>query len=467
MNGKVIAFGLFWAMPSFGSSCCNAKLDALQQTLLRLRAGATQVTTDLENFQASCCTLSRVPGSACSCTTTPITAAGVLPANGSYCLANDVTGNIDATGLQVRIHMNGHKVTGNVILGQNSFIENGSITGNLTLDSFSRAESLRIGVDGVSSSTLFGVASENVSLSDIIFESDLLVPIQVDGFGSIVIDTVVFKSGLNFTNTNNVVMRRSQVFGGINHLDSTLATMYLYDVSAHGEEGVASSQIFNPTSFSVWNSSFDVLEMDFNTDAVSTSPVLNFYGSTFESLAFAASLPVFNPTCLVDECVSKALALVGMQNTRCQHCMISGVGVLIEGGQQITFDHVQAYSSVGDAFTISPGFNVLLKQCTGVANSGSSAAFNINDFLNINLFECVAKDSAVGFSFDGSNLTGSVLRCVAENCGQGFVDNSNVKMVFADNVSVSNPTNNYAPAGTFNPSTNPLTAVSWRNIANV
>jgi hypothetical protein len=462
-----LALPLLVAPLARGDDGCEAKLDALSQTLLRLQSGAGQVSTNLATYQATCCTLGRVPAPGCSCTTTAITAAGALSSPGSYSLSNDITGDINAGGVQARIDLNGHKVTGNVTVGEHGYVCNGAITGTLTLASYAHAEFLRIGVDGGARGRVLGSASSNVQLNNIIFE-DASSEASVDGFASIALDYAVFKSGVDFTNTAQIVVRRSQSYGFFLDTDQTLEKMFLYDTSVQSGMTIACGASLS--SFGCWNCSLQGVSV-LTTGAA--MPVITFHGSTVFLLDLASDGDsAFRSTVLIDECACYRIAFTKMNNVRCQNCTVhsdgAGVAVLERDCQQVTFDHVDASASGAGAFSIVGGSNILLKQCSG--QTAGSTAFSLNQvtvpLLNVNFFECCARNSATGFSIGNSAITGSILRCTAENCTTGFSAAVGVKMIFAENVALSNGTN-FTPAGAFNSSIDPTTAVSWRNIANV
>jgi len=257
--------------------------------------------------------------------------------------------------------------------------------------------------------------------------------------------------------------------------DYGLEKLLFYDSAITGSCTLV--QTGNLTNLGFWNSS--VLDVDVAMNIVSAPyPVVTAHGSTFRRLALTNSGAAIGMVGLIDECMFEQLVLTKIANVRCQNTVINaqaaGAAVDVEDCQQVTFDHVQAYSSSDGAFVVHGGKNVLLKQCSAVANSGSSVAFDINDsdeetLFNVNLFECVAKNSYQGFWFDSPGTTGTVIRCIADTCDQGFFAvQPNMKIVFTGNVSVANTTNDYNPVTSdpFNPSSDPLTAVSWRNMGS-
>jgi hypothetical protein len=465
----ILAMAIGLTMPPVlqADNCCEQKLDALSKTVLDLVSGADEVNTNLTTFETTCC--DRVGGgsraSGCSCSTTAITAAGTLPAAGSYCLANDITGDIDATGLSVKINLNGHTVTGNVTTGPNSYVYGGTISDTVLVGSFSHVE--QVTVSGLRRSALgtVGVLANNV-----FFLGDVVL----FGFDSITIDESTFSGDVRCEGCKDIIIRHSQVKGNVSHPDYGLEKLLFYDSVITGSCTLA--QTGDLTNLGFWNSS--VLDVDIAMNLPSTgSPVITAQGSTFRRFALINSGAATGMVGLIDECTCEQLALTKIANLRCQNTVVNaqtaGAGVDVEDCQQVTFDHVQAYSSSDGAFFVHGGKNVLLKQCSGVADSGSSVAFDIGDsdetLFNVNLFECVAKNSDQGFWFGSPDTTGTVIRCMADLCREGFAAvQENMKIVFTGNVSVANTDNDYSTLSgdAFAPSVDPLTAVSWRNMGS-
>jgi hypothetical protein len=471
----VAAIGVAIIPTIFAHHHCDKKLDALSKTVLDLVSGAEEVNTDLTTFETTCCDRvgggTRAPG--CACSTTAITAAGTLPAAGAYCLANDITSGdiyaIDAIGLQVKINLNGHTVTGNVRTGPNSYVYGGTVSGSVIVDSFSHVEEATIGgLRGISTSSVW---STGVLANNVFFSGD---EVEIFGFASITIDDSLFSGDVRLVGIKDIIIRHSQVQGNVSHPDYGLEKMLFYDTAIAGSCMLAQTEAL--TNLGFWNSS--VLDVDVAMDLPSAgSPVIAAQGSTFRRFALINSGTATGMVGLIDECTCEQLALTKIANLRCQNTVVNaqtvGSAVDVEDCQQVTFDHVQAYSSSDGAFVVHGGKNVLLKQCSGVADSGSSVAFDIGDsdetLFNVNLFECVAKNSDQGFWFGSPGTTGTVIRCMADSCREGFAAaQESMKIVFTGNVSVANTDSDYSTLSgdAFTPSVDPLTAVSWRNMGS-
>lgn len=444
----------------FAHHSCDQKLDALSKTVLDLVSGAEEVNTNLTTFESTCCDRvrgeSRAPG--CSCSTTEITAAGLLPASGSYCLANDITGNIDATGLQVKINLNGHTVTGNVTTGPNSYVYGGTITDTVLVGSFSHVEQVTIG-QGLRRASLGTV---DVLANNLFFSGDVVL----FGFDSITIEDSLFSGDVSGEACKDIIIRHSQVTGNVSHPDYGLEKLLFYDSTITGSCTLV--QTGNLTHLGFWNSS--VLDVDVAMNLVSTPyPVVTAHGSTFRRFALTNSGAVVGMVGLIDECVCEQLSLTKVANLRCQNtvvnALLTGAAIVIQDCQQVTFDHVQAYSDDYVGFGVYDGKNILLKQCSAASSSGDEiAAFDFTDsaVTNLNLFECVAKNSTLGFYFGSGAMTGTVIRCVADNCSTGFkAELSDMNVVFAGNTSLC-----YVPStgNPFNRTDAVVTAVGWRNI---
>lgn len=466
--------GLIIVPALFAKHCCDAKLDALSKTVLDLVTGADEINVELTSFVDTCCTelrsvaardteergvevksVHRAPS--CSCETTPIIAPGALPSSGSYCLANDIAGTINATGLQVKINLNGHKVIGNVITGANSYVYGGTITETLTVGSFSRVDDVVLGI-------LSGTAAVGVVASRVTFP----VTTTLSSFDSITFDETRFEGNLTIEAIKDLIIRHSQIAGNVATGDGLLEKYLMYDSSLAGTYALTS---FNLTHFGVWHCACK----DNVSLVVTSAPVITLYGSVFKQLAIVKGGVVAGMVGLIDECSLEQLMLTQLANMRIQNTVVnavtSGDAVVVTDSEQMTFDHVQAYSAGGGSFTVKGGRNILMKQCMGSSPTSVIYTISLDDFLvapqNINLFECIAKNTAgIGFFFGNSAITGTVIRCVADNClNRGFEAPSDIKTVFSGNVSVANG-QDYQPATLvpFNPSNDPVTAVSWRNI---
>jgi len=470
------AIGLITPPALRADHSCDRKLDALSKTVLDLVTGAAEIQTELTLFVDTCCdrvrsmevrdtemrSENRAPS--CSCETTPITEAGTLQASGAYCLANDITGNIDATGLQVKINLNGHKLTGNVTVGPNSYLYGGSVTERVTVDSFSRVEKLTIKeLHGLSSTPqgVVGVLVNNVSF---------LGNAVVHGFNSITLDETRLQV-LTIEIVKNIIVRNSQIALALIATDQSLETFAMYDSSVASD--VAFTFGSNLRSFGLWHSSFGNVTVTF-TGGGTFSPVISLYGSTFEKLSFNSGVgPQLRSTVLIDECACDNLYVSGMKNMRIQNMVASTqtefTALSLVGCEQVSLDHVQAYNKQTNsvAYAIANCKNILLKQCFGSAVEGVSSAFRFLDPIeNLNLFECEAKRSYGGFDFNSTAITGTVIGCIVDGCSNyGFQAPSGIQTVFIGNVSVNNAQDYSGGSGVpFNPSSDPTTAVSWRNM---
>jgi hypothetical protein len=454
----VAAIGVAIVPTIFAHHSCDEKLDALSHTVLTTVASAESVNSEMTSFTDSCCDRvrgeSRAPS--CSCSTTAITAAGTLPTAGAYCLANDITGDIDAPGLQVKINLNGHKVTGSVTIGERSYLYGGTITDTLTVGSFSHIEQVTI-------ANLVGSNSVGVLVNDVFFsEASTTMP----GFDSITFCNTLFNGDIEFQTTKDIILRHSQIRGNfLYNTDQLLERVFFYDSSVQGSCTIAT--VANMLSFGAWNSSFQNFNLAMNLVSA-PYPVVTAHGSTFKRFALTNSGAATGMVGLIDECTCEQLVLTKAANLRCQNTVVNalstGAAVVATDCEQVTFDHVQAYSEVDVGFGVYNGKNILLKQCSAVSTSGAVAAFDFTDsaVTNLNLFECVAKNSSPGFYFGSGAMTGTVIRCVADNCSTGFyAELSDMKVVFSGNTSLC-----YEPSlgNPFNRTDAVVTAVSWRNI---
>lgn len=444
-----------------GDSCIYP-LDALEKTVLVLTNDAHDIYSGLVTFTSECTRVSRASG--CACSATPITEAGALSGSGPYCLAQDITGDIDAEAFAATIDLNGHVVSGNVILGPQSSIKGGTITGRLTLGSYSRAENIRAG-------ELFGVTASQVFVDNLTLASDALL----SGFNQISFDHLHCMGDVTFEDNKDVVIRNAQVYGNLIASDSSLENFALYDSSVTGtclltcDEGLS--------HLGLWHNS--LLDIDFILEAGGLpAPVITMYGCSMRNASFqyGGSIEALRSAVLIDQCSGDSLLFVTMNNIRLQNSIfITGSSlapIFFLDCEQLTIDHVDAFQNkltFSSAYWIGGGKNILLKQCSGSTKGSFSPAYYCsNDTLkNCNLYECTAKRSYQGFSFPSSQVTGTVIRCVADSCAIGFSAAQPSGMVFIGNVSVGNTGNDYSPSGAlFNETSDPLTASSWRNIAS-
>lgn len=483
-----ICFVMMSAAQLMGSSCCAKKLDALSATVLRLVNDGAQIQALVQEFQEDCCPaffLTRA--GQCTCSTTPITAASTLPSSGSYCLANDITGDINATSVQANINLNGHTVTGSVLLGEHGYVCNGRVTDRIILGSNSRAESMVVnGVQG------------NVSLApvtDVVLRDVIIVrvaspvsPSTLESFKSLTLDSCVFAfSPLGSYSVNiveDLTLRNVVVYGDLNEFFSSpisgpRVAMYNTQVTGAFSFTVGSS---TDEIIEVWDSSFG----GFSASLSDGEPVVTLRGVESPRISLAgAGSPTNGSRIFIDECVTGRIILSGLSKVCCQNSYAqafddggtynSYAPVDVEHCHDGVFDHVQAFNDgtvgVTDGFKIYDDENFLIKNCYAVAELGRgydvlSTFAPVLTSTQINIVDSVAKSCDIGF-FSALNATGSVMRCLADGCDTGFGAANTCPVVFASNVSCLNTANYNVPHGTapFYDANYTTTAGSWRNIS--
>lgn len=470
---------------------CDQKLDALSKTLFRVENTAQLVETSLGQYQESCCEScadilrSTLRAPQCTCEATPITGSISIDTSGSYCLAQDITGVIITDpGVQVVIDLKGHTVNGSVSLSDHGYVRNGSITGGLTLGSYSRAELVKIGglLRGV------GSDSQNVVVRDSVLTYPEPTSFAMSDFASLTLDhcTLALEGELspsifNVQNIVNLIIRDSYVLGDLQIDVSTLRlleTLSMYDSHITGKLSVHPESSLS--ALTIWDSAVNDFSLDLTT--ILGSPAVMLHGLTSTHIGFSAPQEQrhLNTRILIDECNGGRFTFQRVSNIRCQnliaHASAEGLytafaPVHLESCQNGVFQDVMATTTLLDTessgFKISDCKNILFKNCFSVAEMGTaySVAFTST---NINFDGCVAKGSWTGF-WSTTGTSGSMIGCSADGCGSsGFsdADGAATPIVYASNVACFNANNYSVPTETapYYDAAYTVTAGSWRNM---
>lgn len=155
-----------------------------------------------------------------ACASTPITTAGTISLPGTYCFANNITGNIIINSSDVILDLNGFRLTGNISITQPSVtIRNGEIDGN--------------GGEGISVDTGFGsIAIQDMIITNCSYGIHSFFFLMPPASGLVISDVFVDNggsgvSGCQIENRPDVVISNSvfagSVYGLYLGLDNSLA----------------------------------------------------------------------------------------------------------------------------------------------------------------------------------------------------------------------------------------------------
>jgi hypothetical protein len=141
-----------------------------------------------ENFQA---TFSIIAALGDACEATPITTDTTISAPGTYCLANDIVGDITIASDRVTLDLNGHIVNGLVSIGANALIrvKNGFIT---------------TGVSGITINGALSVVLEDIDIYECSGTGITIQNTQVIMINRITIDSCA--RGIDCTNNPNATL---------------------------------------------------------------------------------------------------------------------------------------------------------------------------------------------------------------------------------------------------------------------
>jgi hypothetical protein len=365
-------------------------------------------------------------------------------------------------------------------------VHNGTITGGLTLGSYSRAELVKIGglLRGVGSN------SQNVFVGDSVFTYPEPTSFAVSDFVSLTLDhcTLALEGELlpsifNVQNVVNLMVRDSYVLGDLQIDVSTfrlLETLSMYDSHITGKLSVHPESSLS--ALTVWDSAVN----DFSLDLTTTlgSPAVMLHGLTSTHIGFSAPEDQrhLNTRILIDECNGGRFTFQRVSNIRCQntiaHASAEGIytafaPVHLESCQNGVFQDVMATNTLLDIMSGDPGFyianskNILFKNCFSVAEMGTGYSIPFAS-TNINFDGCVAKGCWTGF-WAQTGTSGSVINCIADGCGStGFsnADGAATSIVYARNIACFNVANYSTPTAIapYYDANYTTTAGSWRNM---
>jgi len=467
---------------------CDQKLDALSKTLFRVDNDASLVETSLNQYQTDCCEScanilrSTLRAPQCTCEATPITGSISIATSGSYCLAQDITGVIIVdSGVQVVIDLKGHTVNGSVFLSDHGYVHNGTITQNLSLGSYSRAESLKIGGTLQGS----GAGSQDVLVRDTVL-THVSIGSDITSFTSLTLDRCrlavdgeLSPEVFTVQNVVNLTLRDSYVLGSLwvdFSATPVLETFSIYDSHITDELYVYAKSSL--ASFTAWDSAINNFYFDLLTPF--GSPAFLLHGVTSSHIGFNGQEQHPTTRILLDECNGGRFIFQRVSNIRCQnsiaHASAEGIytafaPVHLELCQNGVFQDVMATNTLLDMMSGDPGFyianskNLLFKDCFSVAEMGTaySVAFTST---NINFDGCVAKGSWTGF-WSTTGTSGSMIGCSADGCAStGFSEYSPASIVYARNVACFNSPNYSVLTATapYYDANYTTTAGSWRNM---
>lgn len=408
---------LLLVVPCEARTCCEKKVEAINQNALRLEAQCAAIEADIALWQTSCCNRSRADD--CSCSVTSLTnPTSTITSSGYYCLANDVTSVTVTTNDGVILDLNSFSA-GTVTLGDNVTVKNGVAN---TIVASANAM-----VQGVNASAIFG-----------------------DGPGSSVL--LIDVTGLTtLNNVERVVMMRCTGNGSIPLTIYTGVTdVTLYDSMSNGitvqSGATAFSRLALYRSLIDGNINFgpgDALqevacyqsavtgEMQLSFVAIPVFERLIVEESQIGRISFFLTSPQSLNAMLQRSAFGEGVTLQYAIGVTMHNCEMAGPIVLLTD-ENVEINNV-SLSAVpgGSAVTIGAGNNILFTDCCFTATG----------------------DGQVGFMTSTGPENLNIVRCYAEGCFNGFEVSSVNSCLIKDSVCVGstnesfNGSSNVVPLG--------------------